>query len=269
MYNTITHPTWLSIVFENRNQTYGAFQLRKEYEKNLIGGLLLSHGSVIGFFALLWAIHSYISPSKTVQSATDIPYQMIEVVLPPKIELPKQVLPKNKTIIEAASKRFVKPNVVSDAEPDASTLATTDELDNKSISSTDVEGKDLVQAIELPATGTNLAVEPSSTGEVVRYAELMPNFPAAYGRLNSYLSSKIVYPREALANGISGKVLVEFTVDEEGNIINPSIVRSLGYGCDEEVLRVLASMPKWTPGAMNNKPVKVRLTIPVNFRLAE
>jgi len=90
-----------------------------------------------------------------------------------------------------------------------------------------------------------------------------------YGSIGSYLGSHIKYPRKALQNEISGSVYVQFIIDENGRIIHPEILKSLGYGCDEEVLRILGMMPKWNPAKVNGKAVKLRMTLPVNFRMAD
>lgn len=82
-----------------------------------------------------------------------------------------------------------------------------------------------------------------------------------------YVSSKLKYPALARKMGIEGKVFVQFVVDREGNMTDIEVVKGLGAGCDEEVLRVLKNTTGWTPGKQRGKPVKVRMMIPVAFKL--
>ncbi len=80
------------------------------------------------------------------------------------------------------------------------------------------------------------------------------------------LSAKIKYPEIARKAGVEGKVFVEFVVDEQGNVSNAVIARGIGAGCDQEALRVI-SEAKFVPGRQRNKAVKVRMTLPIQFKL--
>jgi len=91
----------------------------------------------------------------------------------------------------------------------------------------------------------------------------MPSFPG----MAKFLRDNLVFPRTALENDISGKVAVNFVVDEEGKIIQTKILKGVGYGCDEEALRVIKLMPKWKPGIKDGKPVKVSFNQVFVFRL--
>ena len=82
-----------------------------------------------------------------------------------------------------------------------------------------------------------------------------------------YVSSKLNYPSQARRMGIEGKVFVRFIVDRTGKMTDIEVVRGIGAGCDEEVLRVLNAAPAWQPGKQRGVPVNVRMMIPVTFRL--
>lgn len=82
-----------------------------------------------------------------------------------------------------------------------------------------------------------------------------------------YLEENLVYPPEALANKIEGKVTVRFSVEPDGQLSNFKVVKSLGYGCDEEVIRLIKEGPKWSPTKRNNEPVVGRVKVKVKFRL--
>lgn len=94
-------------------------------------------------------------------------------------------------------------------------------------------------------------------------------FPGGINNARQFLANNIQYPDEAVENGVNGTVQVKFTVELDGSISNIQIVRKLGYGCDEEVVRVLKRMPKWSPAKLNGKNVRSYYTMPVSFRTQE
>lgn len=98
----------------------------------------------------------------------------------------------------------------------------------------------------------------------ITYAEEMPVFQ---GDIYAYLAKSVRYPRAAIENGVEGRVIISFVVNEDGRISNAVVERGIGAGCDEEGLRVVNSMPAWRPGRQNGRAVKVYYTLPINFKL--
>ncbi|MBR1549337.1 MAG: energy transducer TonB [Bacteroidales bacterium] len=94
-----------------------------------------------------------------------------------------------------------------------------------------------------------------------------PEFPGGMEALYKYLAQNIKYPQLARDNGITGKVYVTFVVERDGSIANPKVLRDIGGGCGAEAIRVVKSMPKWTPGKQRGKAVRVQFNLPVNFNL--
>lgn len=80
------------------------------------------------------------------------------------------------------------------------------------------------------------------------------------------VQKSVVYPQLALQAGIEGRVIVQFVIDREGNVLNPKVIRGIGGGCDEEALRAI-KLAKFKPGMQRGRPVSVMYTIPVTFRL--
>lgn len=97
----------------------------------------------------------------------------------------------------------------------------------------------------------------------------MPLFNQGVEEMFSYLKNNIRYPDEAKKNGVQGTVFVTFVVEKDGTITNVKILRGIGAGCDEESLRVVKSMPKWTPGTKDGKPVRVAFNLPIKYMLAK
>jgi len=97
--------------------------------------------------------------------------------------------------------------------------------------------------------------------------EDMPVFPGGLSALYRFIGENIKYPQVAKEVGIQGTVFVRFIIERDGSVSNAELLRSIGGGCDEEALRVVNSLPKWTPGMQMGKPVRVSYNLPVKFTL--
>ena len=96
----------------------------------------------------------------------------------------------------------------------------------------------------------------------------MPEFPGGQQALFKFLSENVKYPVIAQENGIQGRVICQFVVNRDGSIVDVEVVRSAGdASLDKEAVRVIKSMPKWKPGKQRGKAVRVKYTLPVNFKL--
>ena len=111
-------------------------------------------------------------------------------------------------------------------------------------------------------------VEEEEEEVVFKVVEQNPEFPGGVQALMKYLGENVKYPVIAQENGIQGKVVCQFTVNKDGSVVDVEVVRSAGdASLDKEAVRVIKSMPKWHPGKQRGKAVRVRYTLPVNFRL--
>ena len=109
--------------------------------------------------------------------------------------------------------------------------------------------------------------EGNDEGQIFEVVEQNPSFPGGEKALMDYLYKNIKYPSVAQDNGIQGRVLIQFVVNKDGSIVDPKVLRSVDPSLDKEAMRVVTAMPKWTPGKQRGKPVRVRFTLPVTFRL--
>jgi TonB family protein len=97
-----------------------------------------------------------------------------------------------------------------------------------------------------------------------------PSYPGGPGEMHKFLYANFSYPTEAKEKGIQGRLYVSFLVNTDGSISDIKVVRGLGYGCDEEAIRLVKLMPKWTPGyAKDGTPLKVKQNLPISFKLFE
>ena len=109
--------------------------------------------------------------------------------------------------------------------------------------------------------------EEESSQQIFTVVETMPEFPGGQGALLQYLAKSIKYPVIAQENGIQGRVSCSFVVNKDGSIVDAEVIRGVDPSLDKEALRVINSMPKWSPGKQRGKPVRVKYTVPVTFRL--
>jgi len=110
-------------------------------------------------------------------------------------------------------------------------------------------------------------VEEEATEEIFVVVEQQPEFPGGTTALMKFLSDNIKYPVIAQENGIQGRVIMNFVVERDGSISDVQVVRGQDPSLDKEAERVIKTMPKWKPGQQRGKPVRVRFTLPVVFRL--
>ena len=118
----------------------------------------------------------------------------------------------------------------------------------------------------LPDNPAKDNMKPDKNG-VYQVVDQMPEFPGGEKAMMKYLADNIKYPQKAKDNNIAGRVFVGFIVEKDGSISEVKVLRGIGGGCDEEAVRVIKAMPKWTPGKVKGEPVRVSYTIPLNFKL--
>ncbi len=117
---------------------------------------------------------------------------------------------------------------------------------------------------------TNSMAQTKLQGEddkVYTVVDQIPEFPGGEEARIKFMTENITYPKEALKNGIQGRVFVTFVVEKDGKITNVKVLKGIGGGCDEEAARVISMMPSWTPGKKKGKPVRVQFNMPVQFKL--
>jgi len=132
-------------------------------------------------------------------------------------------------------------------------------------------------AVEKPKTVTPVATDPNQIYDIV---EVMPRYAGCetavtdsvdctFMKVVSHIKSNLKYPEEAVKNKVQGQVVAEFVIDEKGAVTNPVITQGIGSGCDEEALRIITSMPAWVPGTQDGQPVKVKMRLPIAFKLTK
>jgi protein TonB len=254
------------IVFEQRNKEYGAYALKKLYNKYVS---LSATGAII-IFSLIVS-YPLITAFFIPESNNSIKNENIKVITFENImtqipndknaqQIPKTVLPKTPSV------KFVVPKIKPDELASNEVIPTQEELSGKNPGNETIEGNPngtdvVVEIIELTLP------EDKPVEKVYTWLEEMPLYPGGDIELMKFFSENLVYPEIAKRAGVEGRVILSFVVDKNGNIIDVEVAKSIGAGCDEEAMRVLKIMPHWIPGKQNGNPVFTRINLPVVFKL--
>lgn len=262
------------IVFEGRNQAYGAYFLRKIYNRHLFRALLIAGLlSVVAIAAplIISYINGIINQGKDQEVSVEI--NMKNLDLPPEKEDTPPPPPPDEPPPMKSTIRYVVPEPKKDDEvvdeeppPPVEQLANLD-ISNKTTEGTEEGASEGV--VDAPEEAPPAVVEEEKPSvEIFRVVEQKPEFEGGEAGLLKYVAENVKYPAIARENGIEGKVIVQFVVDEAGNVSQANVLRGIGGGCDQEALRVVSTMSgKWKPGKQRGRPVKVWFTLPINFKL--
>ena len=266
---------WTDIVFTGRNQSYGAYKLRKGTGKrNVI--------SIIAVITLAVLCQIGLTIKKAADAEAARRAAMTQAVELSQLEQPKkkaevkqkQIKVEPERVVEQvkSSIKFTAPVIKKDSEvKPEDELKTQDQLmeTKTAIGSFDVKGNDDANGEVLKAKEVIAQPEPPKVEEtkVFDVVEQMPSFPGGNAALMSYLSQNTKYPVVAQENGVQGRVVVSFVVERDGSITDVRVVRSVDPSLDKEATRVVKSMPNWIPGKQNGSTVRVKYNVPVSFKL--
>jgi len=265
---------WTDLVFEGRNQAYGAYQLRKETSKrNIWSTIFVALMAVLLYLGLTF--ENMVEANRTVENT-----QIVEVTnlrdkkKEAKVERKEEIKIEPERIVEKvkSSIKFTAPVIKKDNLVDEKDEIRLDEIEksNKAIGALTVEGTDEVGGEVLKIKDEIAQPEPPKAIEdnkIFEVVEQKPSFPGGDGALMSWLSQNIKYPSIAAEIGVQGRVIVQFVVEKDGSITDVKIAKSVDPSLDKEAARVIKSMPHWIAGRQNGSPVRVRFTVPVTFKL--
>ncbi|MCE1198776.1 MAG: TonB family protein [Marinilabiliales bacterium] len=250
-------PTFDDIVFEHRNKEYGAYQIRKKYNRvvliaTLIGMFILGTAIIVPYIkASNEAKHAKRDANEVIaEMAKDIQNEAAPPPPPPPPPPPSE----QQTVV-----KYVAPVVVDSVKvEDQSKLMISEDQVATTVN------KDVVEVVE---TKHEEVQQEEKKEEVFVVVEEMPEFPGGEAALRTYIAKAIVYPTVAQENGIQGKVFVTFVVNKDGSVSNAKVARGVDPSLDTEALRVVNSLPKGKPGNQRGVPVRVSYTVPISFKL--
>jgi periplasmic protein TonB len=260
---------WIELVFEERNQSYGGYLLRKLSSKRTMTALIIA----VVIFTLGVSSPSIIKSIRPEAKERDVSVRTLADI---KLDKPKEVVDE---IIKELPPPPPLKNVIKFTAPVIKPDEEVAEEEEPKMQQEVVESKSAIGTINYDKGTDDPAAEmpdvmPTDDQKIVEetiepflVVEQMPDFPGGEQALYKYLQENIKFPPMARESGITGTVYVRFVVDKKGKISNVTLLRGIGGGCDEEAIRVVQNMPNWNAGKQNGIPVPVYFTLPVKFIL--
>jgi len=260
---------WVDLVFEGKNQAYGAYKLRKGTTKrNIIAMISILAAAVVVFSVV--AIKSVIEANRGKVDVTQVT-ELSQINQPKKKAEVKQ---KPKVDVERvkSSVKFTAPVIKRDdqVKPEDEIKTQEEIMSTKTaIGALDVKGNDDAagEVLKIKEAVAQPEPKPEVETKIFEVVEQMPQFPGGDAALMKFLSENVKYPVVAQENGVQGRVVISFVVERDGSITDVKVARSVDPSLDREAARVVKSMPNWIPGKQNGSAVRVKYNVPVSFRL--
>lgn len=253
----VTFRHWEDVVFENRNKLYGAYLLRKTYNKHLLSGM----GATVAFVSVILSLNEMHPDQPLAKIIPPLKEEtVVDIKHPPLFDRlrkhPVQQEPQTKTDQVIITREEV---IERDTVEVVVGISSDDDLkfgDVGDVSAPQLDGR-------LSASDVPPVVEP----EPVIFAEVMPSYEGGFEAMMKFIRKKIKYPRAPKHMGIEGTVYVGFVVGENGSVKDVHIVRGVHPDYDQEAMRVISMLPPWRSGSHNGRPVAVRMVLPIKFDL--
>ena len=272
---------WLDIVFDGKNQAFGAYEMRKGTTKRHTKAVVIVL-VIIGLLALGMGVAGVVSKyaSGEEEGADASVEQQLAVYDAEEdeaeeeeetFEMPE---PEIEEMIKEDVANQIQNTIIDVVEDDkvVNEVKTQDELreDDRQVGVQDISDgvDDLTKKVVKEEV---IIVEEKKPVEDIVYTtanvQQQPQFPGGEAAMYKWLSEHIQYPPQAAEEGVDGRVTVQFVVTKTGAIENVQVVRPRHPALDKEAIRVVKSMPAWNPGRNNGQPVKVTFVLPVSFKL--
>jgi protein TonB len=250
-------PAFDDIVFEDRNKEYGAYKLRKKYNRTVL--IALTIGTII---LATVVITPYIN-AKALENSKKRAERQVEIKME-NLDTPNEVVappppppPPPADVVQ--QQKYVPPVVVDSIRPeDMKQLMTADQAQ------TEVKNEEVVEVVAEVKEEVQ-EEDPEATPFVV--VEEMPSFPGGDTELLKYIAEHTTYPEVAKENNIQGRVIVRFCVTSKGGVSQVSILKGVDPELDKEAIRVVNTLPPFKPGKQGGKPVPVWYMVPITFTL--
>jgi periplasmic protein TonB len=252
----ISAPAFDDIVFEDRNKEYGAYKLRKRYNRTVLVSL------AIGIIILATAIITPYLNAKASENRLKRAERQVEIKME-NLDQPNEVAPPPPPPPPPPSdvvqqQRYVPPVVVDSIKPEEVTQFMT--ADQAQV---EVKNEEVVEVVEVKEEVQE--EDPEATPFVV--VEEMPMYPGGDAELLKYIAEHTNYPEVAKENNIQGRVIVRFCVTSKGGVSQVSILKGVDPELDAEAIRVVNTLPTFKPGKQGGKPVPVWYMVPITFTL--
>jgi protein TonB len=266
--NQIKDAHILDILFEGRNKEYGAYELRKTYNRRMVRSMVVM-GSVVGLLLLGGEVLGKAKRTVRIDVGGDVTLEKVADPPPPTPPPPKVVQP------QVATRIFTTPLIVkADVKPDEKP-PENDDLDKVKIGTVNKDGIADGDIVGPPASSGvvgNVVTAPKKADDDAPFytVEIDASFPGGMPAWARFLNKNLHVPDEAVSNGVSGTVVVQFIVDLDGNVSDVKAISGPEEGgLRQEAERVIRKSGKWVPAIQNGRHVKAYRRQPVIFQIVE
>lgn len=270
--NKILSADILDIIFEGRNKEYGAYELRKTYNRRLGWALGSTALIIVLLFAGYLLSNTFSGSDKKKMVVEDVQLDNVKQE-EPKNEPPPPPPPKPPEPPKVEMAKFTPPKIVKDEEvKEDEKPPEVEKLEETKIGTVNQEGikDERIVAPPVQDEGKGVVEAPKKDEEdydkTFTKVEIESEYPGGNGAWARYLNKNLKYPQEAIDNEIQGTVVVQFIVDKEGNVSDVEAV-SGPQECRDEAIRVIKKSGKWTPAVQNGRQVKSYKKQPIVFKL--
>ena len=255
---------WLDIVFEGRNKSYGAYDLRINNPKTTMRALLI--GALVFFVLIASPMVADMIPDSADED-TSLDKKIVTIKLPPKEKPKENIPPPPPPPPKVDQVKFVKP-VVAKAEEVVEEPPKIKEIVDKKLGAETIKGDpDAELTVEPVGNGPKDVVEEDNTIYNSAGIQVKADFPGGVDKFRAYIGKNFNVPEE---DGLNGNIIVTFVVEKDGSLTDIKVLRDIGYGTGKEAIRVIKSCPiKWNPGEQNGKKVRMQFSLPIRISTAQ
>ena len=263
---------WCNLIFENKNKAYGAYQMRAQQGNRYTKAMVVIGACIVAIFAITIFVKEVVMKRSDDSVTTVTNLSKLEEAKVQDKHIIKKVEPKQAQPQRIKSSiKFTAPKITEDSKvTEADEMKSQKELGESklSISIADVKGNDDSHGKDIADIKEVITSKPDKEEtKVYDFVEQMPVFPGGDEALLKYISGHLHYPSVSQENGTQGTVMLRFVVTETGDVGDCQVMKHVDTYCDREAVRVIKSLPKFTPGRQQGKPVKVWFQVPVVFEL--
>ena len=273
---------WCDLVFEGKNKDFGAYVIRTDSPKRHNRAVLWTIIGAILFGLLAFGFvkaNQYLEERRLAEQGEqeEVLIDMSQDAEEPEQEEQRLEQPKPEVLPEEVLKS-VKVTELQIVEDDKvkkeDEIKTQDELKETETAfgqkdnERGTEDRNITKTLKDEVVVEKKEEKPKEVKEeIFRSVEQMPQFPGGDAALMKFLQSHINYPPMAAENNVQGKVILQFVVEKDGKVGEVKVARSVDKDLDREAIRVVKTLPRFTPGRQNGQPVRVWYTLPVTFKL--
>lgn len=268
---------WLDLVFADRNKKYGAYELRTKSSSIMTRALFVAGGLFLLvcfspiIYAKMFPKEIIVETPPRVVDLKDVIHQMkkeepkpekkVEPIKPDPVKVKTIALPQNIVVVDKVD--IPEPPTVKEIEKAVISNVTQDGV---------VAPAAVVNTNKGNGDGSGTAKDGTGTGEdtgiyVPGGVDEYPEFTGGAKAWSKYMERNLRYPSRAQEETVQGKVFVSFVVEKDGSITDVSVIKGIGFGCDEEAMKVIKKSPLWKPGKNKGIPVRVRYNMAINFQM--